>query len=56
MFNEVTKYEDTVLEVLDLSEDSIHTITVEYSGLYAFGSNSAEINVDAFEIVNGDIK
>ena len=56
MYNETTKYEDTVLEVSDLSEDDIHTITVEYSGLYALGSSAADIDIDAFDIVNGNIQ
>ena len=56
MYNEITQYRGTALEVLDLSGDFIHTITIEYLGLRELESIGTDIDIDAFEIINGNFQ
>lgn len=56
MYDEEVKDNVTVLEVSGLSENSIHTIKVEYTGLQELDSNGSIITINNFEIMNGDIQ
>lgn len=54
MFNDVIEYKGVAFEKTDLT-NSVHTVYIEYTGLYGFDSTAATISIDAFEIFNGDI-
>ncbi|WP_294353071.1 starch-binding protein [uncultured Clostridium sp.] len=54
MFNDVMEYKGVAFEKTDLT-NSVHTVYIEYTGLYGFDSTAATISIDAFEIFNGDI-
>lgn len=56
MYDETVKSNVTVLEVSGLSENSIHTIEVQYTGLHELDSKGSIITIDNFEIVNGNIE
>ena len=54
MYSETPKFKDVVFEKNGLSSD-IHSLILKYSGLQSYKSTGTAIDVEGFEILNGDI-